>query len=51
MLHKKYDCMGSIVREREREREREKEKEKKSHEHQGPWCQDELIGGEPSVIK
>jgi hypothetical protein len=41
MLHKDYDRKGSVA---------EKEKDF-GREPQETWCQDELIGGKPLLIK
>jgi hypothetical protein len=38
MLHKEYDCKGSVEKIAGRE-------------SQGAWHQDELIGGKPLVVK
>jgi hypothetical protein len=39
MLHKDYDCKGSVA------------KKISACERQGAWHQDKLIGSKPSVIK
>jgi hypothetical protein len=41
MLHKDYDCKGSV----------EKKKEISGRESQRSWHQDELIGGRSPVVK
>jgi hypothetical protein len=39
MLHKDYYRKGSV------------EKKISGREYQGAWCQDELNGGKPSIVK
>jgi hypothetical protein len=39
MLHKDYDRKGSVV------------KKISGREPQGAWCQEELIGSKPPVVK
>jgi hypothetical protein len=40
MLHKDYDCNGSVAK-----------KKNSGREPKGAWRQDELIGGKPPVVK
>jgi hypothetical protein len=40
MLHKDYDRKGSVAK-----------KKISGRGHQGPWRQDELIGGKPPVVE
>jgi hypothetical protein len=40
MLHKEYDGNSSVV-----------ERKISGCDPQGAWCQDELIGGKPPVVK
>jgi hypothetical protein len=43
VLHEDYDRKGSV--------EKKKKKKISGRQPQGTWCQDELMGGNPPVVK